>query len=340
RQLAAETALTSAIIDNAGAAIISTDLDAIIRTFNPAAEQMLGYRADEVVGKESPVSLFHDPEEVAKRGAELSERYGAEITGLDIFLRPLRDAAADTAEWTYMRKDGRRVPVSLTLSLLRGETGDPFGYLGIVRDLTEAKARNRRLEASAQLGDIVRRGQESFITGGSTRELFDRLLADVLDYTGSGYGFIGEVHYDEKGDPYLQTRALTNISWNDATRRLYEESKANGMIFRNLHTLFGAALTTGEPVIANHPATDPRRGGLPHGHPSMNAFLGLPLRYGDKLVGMVGVANRPGGYDEELVRDLAPLMSSCASLIHAMRIDAERAATQQSLAREQDRFRL
>ena len=216
RKLAAEIALSRAIIENAGAAIISTDLDATILTFNPAAEEMLGYKADEVIGKASPVALLHDPEEVAKRGAELSARYGEEISGLDIFVRPLRDAASDTAEWTYTRKDGQRIPVTMTLSLLRDEAGESFGYLGIIRDLTEAKMRTHRLEAAAQLGDIVRRSQESFITGGPTNELFDRLLADILVHTQSEYGFIGEVLYDEKGEPYLQTHAITNISWNDA----------------------------------------------------------------------------------------------------------------------------
>lgn len=340
RKLASETALNRAIVENAGAAIISTDLDATIRTFNPEAERMLGYKADEVTGKASPVTLLHDPEEVAKRGAELSARYGEEISGLDIFLRPLRDAASDTAEWTYTRKDGLRIPVTLTLSLLRDETGESFGYLGIIRDLTEVKTRTHRLESAAQLGDIVRRSQESFITGGPTNELFDRLLTDILTYTQSEYGFIGEVLHDETGAPYLQTHAITNISWNDATRKLYEDSKASGFVFRNLHTLFGAAMTTGEPVVANHPATDPRRGGLPRGHPAMNAFLGLPIKYGGELVGLVGVANRSRGYDEEFVRELSPLASSCAALIHAMRLDVERSSTRQSLVREQDRFRL
>ncbi len=340
RKLASEIALSRAMIEHAGVGIISTDLDATILTFNPAAEKMLGYSAEEVIGKASPVSLLHDPAEVAKRGAELSARYGEEISGLDIFLRPLQDAAADTVEWTYTRKDGKKLPVSLTLSLLRDESGESFGYLGVVRDLTEVKARSHQLEAAARLGDIVRRSQEDFIARGPTHEMFDRLLSEILDYTRSEYGFIGEVLYDEHGAPFLQTHAITNIAWNEATRKLYEDSKKTGFVFRNLHTLFGAALTTGEPVIANHPATDPRRGGLPHGHPAMHAFLGIPFRYGEKLVGMVGVANRPGGYDEDYVRELTPLTTSCAALIHAMRLDAERSATRQSLTREQDRFRL
>jgi PAS domain S-box-containing protein len=52
------------------------------------------------------------------------------------------------------------------------------------------------------------------------------------------------------------------------------------------------------------------------------------------------VANRPGGYDEEFANELVPLTTSCAALIHAMRLDAESSATRESLAREQDRFRL
>lgn len=340
RKLASEVALSRAMIEHAGAGIISTDLDATILTFNPAAEKMLGYTAEEVIGKASPVALLHDPEEIARRGVELSKRYGETISGLDIFLRPLRDAAADTVEWTYKRKDGKKIPVSLTLSLLRDEAGESFGYLGVIRDLSEVKARSRQLEAAARLGEIIRRSQEDFIARGPTSEMFDRLLSEILDYTHSEYGFIGEVLYDDGGAPYLQTHAITNIAWNEATRKLYDEHKKSGMIFRNLHTLFGAAMTTGEAVIANHPATDPRRGGLPHGHPAMNAFLGIPFRYGEKLVGMVGVANRPGGYDEEFVRELTPLTASCAALIHAMRLDAERFATRQSLTREQDRFRL
>ncbi len=339
QQLVSETALSRAIVENAGTAIISTDLDGTIRAFNPAAEELLGYTAAEMVGKTTP-EVFHDAEEVMRRGAELSRLYGEEVGGFQVFVRPLRENAMSSGEWTYIRKDGRRVPVALTVSTLRDEAGVPFGFLGVARDLSAAKARDRQLEAAARLRDIIRRSQEDFIARGPTNEMFDHLLREILDYTQSEYGFIGEVLYDEKGDPYLQTHAITNIAWNEATRKLYEDSKMTGFIFRNLHTLFGAALTTGEPVIANHPATDPRRGGLPKGHPAMHAFLGLPFRFGGELVGMVGVANRPGGYDEEFVRELVPLTASCAALIHAMRLDAESSAARESLAREQDRFRL
>ena len=43
---------------------------------------------------------------------------------------------------------------------------------------------------------------------------------------------------------------------------------------------------------------DPRSGGLPSGQPPLNAFLGLPFFHGETLVGVIGIANRPGGYSE------------------------------------------
>jgi signal transduction histidine kinase len=122
----------------------------------------------------------------------------------------------------------------------------------------------------------------------------------------------------------LKAHAITNIAWNDETRAIYERLGPQGMEFHNLKTLIGAILTSGQPVIANDPAHDPRRGGLPEGHPPLDAFLGMPLYRGKKLVGAIGIANRPGGYDESLVDCLQPLLTSCASIIEAYRSDQQR----------------
>jgi GAF domain-containing protein len=53
------------------------------------------------------------------------------------------------------------------------------------------------------------------------------------------------------------------------------------------------------------------------GHPPMNSYLGLPLRSGKQVIGMVGLANRPGGFDEEIVKFLEPMLSACTNLIEA-----------------------
>jgi len=169
--------------------------------------------------------------------------------------------------------------------------------------------------------------------------LFDGLLGALLDLTGSEYGFVGEVLRKANGDPYLKTHAITNIAWNDETRRFYEDNAPTGLEFGNLKTLFGVVLTDEVPVIANSPATDPRRGGLPDGHPPLRAFLGLPLRSGGQMIGMAGVANRPAGYDEKLVQDLEPFLQTCSNAIFALRADTAREQAEEQLVDERERLR-
>lgn len=181
--------------------------------------------------------------------------------------------------------------------------------------------------------------QAQFVGAVEPVKLFDGLLSALLDLCDSEYGFIGETHYNDAGDPYLRTHAITNIAWNEYTHRYYNENATNGLEFHNLKTLFGVVLAEQKPVIANSPGIDPRRGGLPEGHPPLDAFLGLPLHSAGRMIGMVGVANRPGGYSEKLIKDLAPFLQTCANAIFALRADAERRHAEAELNTERHRLR-
>ncbi|MCX8118017.1 MAG: PAS domain S-box protein, partial [Desulfobacterota bacterium] len=184
-----------------------------------------------------------------------------------------------------------------------------------------------------RLIEAITRAQANFITGVDFREVSESLLSDILDLTESEYGFIGEVLYTTEGKPFLKVHAITNISWDEKTRTFYEQKAPGGMEFFNLKTLFGEVITTGEPVISNDPAADPRRGGTPEGHPTLRAFLGLPIEVGKRLVGVAGVANRPGGYDLKIVHFLQPLLNTIGQLIEAKRSSIERTKIEGDLRR-------
>jgi len=133
------TALQSAILDSAEYSIISTDVDGRIRTFNAAAERLLGYHPDEVIGRESPL-LIHVPEEVTQRADELTAELGTPVApDFQVFTARARLSLPDEHEWTYVRKDGSRFPVSLSLTALRDHQGQVVGFLGIGCDITERK---------------------------------------------------------------------------------------------------------------------------------------------------------------------------------------------------------
>ena len=185
----------------------------------------------------------------------------------------------------------------------------------------------------------ISRIQALFIDEAEPKALFGALLRELLMLTASEYGFIGEVLRTAEGQPYLRTQAITDIAWNEETKALMAE-QAPTLVFRNLQTLFGHVMTTGKPVIANDPAHDPRAGGLPTGHPPMHAFLGLPIYRGELLTGMVGMANRSGGYDDTLVVSLEPVLATCAQLLEGYRHRRLRADTESALRESEERWHL
>ena len=120
-------------------AIIAVDLDGIVSEMNPAAERMLWYDKDEVVGSKS-LFIFHDSGEVAQRAAELSHDYGSHVNpGMEVFTMIASLGLTADTEWTYIRKDGSRLDVQLIVSPLMDEAGDMFGILSVAYDITERK---------------------------------------------------------------------------------------------------------------------------------------------------------------------------------------------------------
>jgi PAS domain S-box-containing protein len=150
------SAFQEAVLSYAGFAVIATDADGIITLFNPAAEKMLGYSALEMVGVSDP-GKFHDATEVARRADELSAELKRDVAvGFPAFIANVRPGEAEEREWTYIRKDGTRLPVLVKISALLSKRSEIFGYLGMAVDLTERNENSRKLaEYSGHLEELV-----------------------------------------------------------------------------------------------------------------------------------------------------------------------------------------
>ncbi|MGH1373188.1 MAG: sensor histidine kinase [Cellvibrionaceae bacterium] len=166
--------------------------------------------------------------------------------------------------------------------------------------------------------------QKDYIADKGSFYVFGRALDSLLQLTHSEYGFIGEILPNAEGSHFLKTHAITNIAWNEETRSFYQQNAPSGMEFHNHETLFGYTVKHGKQLISNNPSEDKHAGGLPPGHPDLNTYLGLPIYCGEEFIGMAGIANREGGYSEELAHSLAPLTNTLGTLLSAYRNEEKR----------------
>ncbi|OUC13108.1 MAG: hypothetical protein B0A82_19070 [Alkalinema sp. CACIAM 70d] len=318
-------------------AIYLLDAEGRIASWNAGAERLKGFTAEEIIGQ--PFASVFTPQEQA-------QEIPAQI------LRTACEQGEYEGEHQQRRRDGSLFWTHTVVTALRSDNGELQGFSKISRDISERKQAEESLYRRNKLLRAISEAQSQFIIDANPKILFDGLLTNLLELTDSEYGFIGEILFDGKqapvmeeaymkmrGRPYVKAHAMTNIAWDEATQKLYAENADKGMEFHNLNTLFGAVIVTGKPVIANSPSTDPRRGGLPSGHPPLNAFLGIPFFSDQQLIGMVGIANRPNGYEEPIIEELRPFLSTCGNIIEAFRNDKRRKQAEQAMQQAEKNYR-
>jgi PAS domain S-box-containing protein len=128
---------TMSVLDLINDAIIAKSIDGTVTLWNPAAEQMLGYSAKEVVGR-SMLMLFP-----SDRLKEVEE----------IHARAMRGENIRSFETVFLRKDGRPLDVAVTVSPLKNQSGKIIGSSKILRDLTEFNRIKREAEEQTALLD-------------------------------------------------------------------------------------------------------------------------------------------------------------------------------------------
>lgn len=130
--------LYKAIFDSARFTVIATDLDGLIYYCNQYAVDLLGYSKEELVGKETP-ALIHDIDEVVEQGALLTQTLGFPVSGFEVFVAQARLGEPSENRWTYISKQGERIPILLSVTQINDEEGHIRGFLGIAKDIREVE---------------------------------------------------------------------------------------------------------------------------------------------------------------------------------------------------------
>jgi PAS domain S-box-containing protein len=140
--------LQQAILDGANYCIVSINSQGIIQTVNKAAERTLGYAAEELIGKETPL-IFHDPAEFEAHAEALARTLGRPVSSpFEALIALIKANRSTEMEWNLTRKDGSRFPAQVSISVMHDENGTITGYLGIANDISVRKEGEKALQQS------------------------------------------------------------------------------------------------------------------------------------------------------------------------------------------------
>jgi PAS domain S-box-containing protein len=197
--------------------------------------------------------------------------------------------------------------------------------------LFQKQTQNKKLELQKLIDHI---GQ--IVSGGrAPREegyLFKNILESLLSFTESRFGVIGEVLENEEGHPCFKKKAgMAMDFFRDAPAGLPREEPSPEIEPYNLTPLFDEVIQSGKPLLMKYVSPAVSKTLLPAGYGPMDSFMGLPFYHEGRMLGVVGLANRRGGYDSLWVEYLKPFLAAGAGNIHLFRVGREQRETENAL---------
>jgi len=295
-----------ALLNRAAVGIVRITSKGIIEHVNPFAQQILGYTAEELIGRNVRMIM-------PQRWAEHHDEY------LDSYLKGRPPSVIGVGrEVQALHKSGRAIPVHLAVSEVVIPGQDGVEFIGILSDLSELHHARGREQAQHRLLQVLHRGMTDFAALMSSDQLWLFLKQALRTLTQSDYALIGEV-VPVDGQPGLKIHAITDLSWNDDSRRLMERLSSGDMMLTNPDSMLGRVFAGGEVVLTNDLGKETRRTGFPRGHPPLYNYLGVPIHDQGQVIGMYAIANSRNTVDAELLAWLEPFTATCALLINLYR---------------------
>jgi signal transduction histidine kinase/ActR/RegA family two-component response regulator len=179
----------------------------------------------------------------------------------------------------------------------------------------QLNAEKKEAEQNRDLLAMLKDLQSDFFLEEDLKNAFDHLLAQLLNLTDSSLGFVGEVLLsDDKHE--LKIHALSTVNSN----RERSLNTLSCIPKEDLDSLSAYVMETENYVIANKRSDLEAAKVVLADRTLFDNFLGIPVTYNYEKVGLIGIANREGGYDEDLVHLLAPFLSTYGSVLQNIRL--------------------
>jgi len=284
-------------------------------TFINSAVRRLGYEPYELVGKHfSEIILPADVEDISRvkvlnkyRGKRtgasncpklFDERRTGErrTTGLEVRLitknRNLKPGLVENIgdEWLVVEVNS----AGLYSISINGTSKNFIGTVGVIRDISDRKQAEDNLIKQSNTIEAINRIFQETLTSNSEEDVALLGLDLLQELTGSKIGFLAELNAAGR----FESIAISRTGWEECPM---DQEKGKALLKdMELKGIRSKAIHRGDTQIINDPVHDPDWSGLPEDHPPITSFLGVPVKYGPELFGLIGLANKEGGeYDDK-----------------------------------------
>ncbi|MDH5509841.1 MAG: response regulator [Nitrospinota bacterium] len=264
----------------------------ILTDVNPAGEKLIGRDRDQIIGMSQ--AHLHPPQR-----DEESRR---------LFLKHAQMVATGEAmKFQVVHANGSIIPVEIVGRVI--EVGGRDVLMGVFRDISGRVTTEEDLSANLALFEAINNTLTGFITGKKAEDVLYQLLEVMRSVTASEFGVIMELRKSEdEGKPRLESLAITEVPADG-------EDMGDGPSFTEFDHLVCSPVHRNTVVVENNLNDDTSYCGIPGCCIKLKNYMGLPIRQGDQIIGLIGMGNRPGGYDERMIRRLEPTLGACANII-------------------------
>jgi len=297
------------VTNSAKDAIVMMDPAGRISFWNPAAEALFGYSEEEAMGADlhrllAPPRLQH----VYQQAFSAFQRTGQ---GKAI------DAIIELAAY---HKQGHEIPIELSLSAHHQTDG--WHPIGILRNISERK----QAEQLAQLNEkrlqkLVEILQHPTDT---SQEFLDYALEQAIQLTGSTIGYI--YYYDEQREQFSLN------SWSKEVMPACTVVNPKTCYALARTGIWGEAVRQRRPIVVNDfQAADPLKRGYPEGHVPLRRYMTAPIFSEERIVCVIGLANKETEYDQTDVLQTSLLMETVWNIAERKRVEEEQRRLQTQL---------
>lgn len=213
------------------------------------------------------------------------------------------DAFKQSLRLRWIKKDGTIIWTERILTPVRNLSGEITGVQAVVRDITSEMKYNEDINSYTKAILLSSQIDGVFLKS-KIESVFPKLLEMLLSITYSKYGFLGFL--DEEG----------NLVCGSMTENVYGECRMGDVIphsvIKNSSSLWAKTLREGK---INVLASDCK---VPAGHINIENAVSIPLSYGERVYGIVLLANKPGGYREKDISIINKISTHISDRIYTL----------------------